>query len=100
MGFRESRATLIQALRSGTYEHEVRSVRSEKNRLAVGDISAEFVIDLLRAAKGDGYSSAPHHMEPTIRVHVFRCHAGTVRWYVKAYFLDPIAVFISVHPSH
>ncbi len=99
MGFREARSSLIQALRSGSYEHEARDVRAEKNLLAVGDVSADFVIDMLRAASGDGYSAAPHHWDPAIAVHIFRCHDGNVRWYVKAYFLQPNAVFISVHPS-
>lgn len=100
MGFQDARRALIEALRSGAFEHEARDVAAERNRLAVGEVGPGFVIDLLRRARGDRYSASPHHFDASVTVHVFRCHDGPTNWCVKAYFLgESKAVFISVHPS-
>ncbi len=100
MGFRNSRALLIDALMKGNFQHEPRDVLSEKNLLAVGDVDVEFVVKLLKKAGGHDYRSSPHDSARSIPVHVFKpLHEGE-RWYIKAYFLDDgseIAVFISVH---
>ena len=98
MGFRDARAALIAALEAGTYGHEARDVQEEKNLLAIGDVSEDFVIALLRKARGSDYDVSPHHGDATVDVHVFRPLDAGVRWYVKAYFHpDAEAVFISVH---
>ena len=55
---------------------------------------------ILRRARGDQYSSAPHDWDRDTLVHVFRPVVSGQRWYVKAYFLaepNGTAAFISVH---
>jgi len=100
MSFRQARSRIIRALRLGEYEHEAREALAEKNLLAVGDVTAEFVISLLAKARGFDYREAPHHFEPSVTVHSFRCRNGEDRWYIKAYFIESTeTVFISVHPS-
>lgn len=100
MGFNDARKALIKALEAGDYQHELRDTLSEKNLLAVGEVSEADVIRMLRRARGDQHSSAPHDWDPETTVHVFRPDVGGETWYVKAYFLDPpagFAVIISVH---
>ncbi len=100
MGFRNAKTRLIRALESGDFGHEPREVQEEKNLLAVGDVTTEFVIDLLHKSRGQDYSSSPHHADPLVDVHVFGPTVDGERWYVKAYFSpDRSAVFISVHRS-
>lgn len=100
MGFREARAALIRSLLAGDYQHEAREALSEKNLLAVGDVTAGEVVVVLRRARGHQYSCAPHDWDRDTMVHVFRPLLFGERWYVKAYFLtegESTAVFISVH---
>lgn len=100
MGFCEARAALIRALLAGAYQHEARDALSEKNLLAVGDITADEVVAILRRARGHQYSRAPHDWDQKTVVHVFRPIVSGEKWYVKAYFLagaERTAVFISVH---
>ena len=102
MGFDAARKTVIRALSEGAFLHEARDALSEKNLLAVGDVTAQEIITLLHRTRGDEYTSSPHDWDPETVVHVFRPLVGKERWYVKVYFLEePIstAVFISVHRS-
>jgi hypothetical protein len=75
MGLRSARTLLIAALESGVYGHEPRDVQEEKNLLAVGDVTAEFVITLLRKTKGQEYSTSP-----TMRMNRSRCMCSGLRW--------------------
>jgi len=100
IGFSNAKRALLVALRAGNFQHEVREVRSEKNLLAVGDVSLEEVISIVNRTRGTDYSAAPHHWDHEITVHLVRPVVERTRWYVRAYFLDEpsgSAVFISVH---
>jgi hypothetical protein len=100
MSFRQSQHQLVAALRAGTFEHEMRDVLSEKNLLAVGEVTVEEVIEVVSRARGGDHTESPHHWDPETTVHVYRPVIDGVRWYIKAYFLNPpggSAVFISVH---
>lgn len=97
MGFKAARELLIDALESGKYQHEWRADIEEKNLLAVGDVSPEFVVCLLRRCAGGQYRSSPYHFDQRILCHEFTPRLDGERWYVKAYFLSASAVFISVH---
>lgn len=100
MGFSSAKRSLLAALKAGKFQHETRGVLNEKNLLAVGDVSVDEVIGIVKRARGQDYSASPHHWDPTTMVHVFRPTVEETRWYVKAYFLDTpegIAVFISIH---
>jgi hypothetical protein len=100
MAFSSAKRALLAALEAGTFLHEAREVSSEKNLLAVGDVTVEEVIAVVRRARGRDYSASPHHWSPDTEVHVFRPIVDGTRWYVKAYFLEEpagTAVFISVH---
>jgi hypothetical protein len=97
MGFVAARSLLIDALESGRFQHEARRDMESKNLLAVGEVSAEFVIGLLRVCRGNQYRASPYHFDQAITCHEFKPVAARQGWYVKAYFLSSDAVFISVH---
>ncbi|MDB4950503.1 MAG: hypothetical protein JWM27_3152 [Gemmatimonadetes bacterium] len=97
MGFTAARSLLIDALLSGRFQHEERRDLERKNLLAVGDVSAEFVIGLLKACRGNQYKASPYHFDARILCHEFKPVSAGQAWYVKAYFLSSDAVFISVH---
>lgn len=97
MGFHDVRGLLVDALESGRYQHERRNDMESKNLLAVGDVTPEFVVRLLRRCGGKQYRASPHHFDQSVVCHAFTPELDGERWYVKAYFLSADAVFISVH---
>jgi hypothetical protein len=100
VGLNAVRAALIAAVESGEFQHEMRDSLSEKNLLAIGEVTEAEVIQMLWRTKGDQYSSSRHDWDADTLVHVFRPEMDGERWYIKAYFLDPrdqSAMFISVH---
>ena len=103
MGFRDARSRAIEALNSGDIQHEARGDIDDKNLLLTGDVSADEVVALLLRCRGNQHSSSPHHGDASVEVHVFKPVVGSgaaqTRWYIKLYFLDPDAWFISVHTS-
>lgn len=88
---------MVAALREGRYESEARDAREEKNLLAVGEVTAEFVALLLERCNGTQYRESPHDFDREVVVHTFLPETNGERWYIKAYFLGDGAVFISVH---
>ncbi len=94
MGYTEVKDTVIKALGAGSYSHEPRAgVIDEKNKLATGEVTPEFVANLIKRSTGADYSCSPHHKAPAIEVHIIEKNG----WYVKFYILEPDTVFISVH---
>lgn len=109
LGFRAARTKTIAALQAGPAYilFEDRTARESKNLLDTGEVTPDDVVALLRICRGspDQYSKTPHHRDRTVPVHTFRPVKGTVRWYIKVYFLDGTlelepAIFISVHKSN
>ncbi len=105
MGFKDAQRAAIEALKQGRIHHEARGEINEKNLLLTGDVTPEQVVRLLAACRGTQHECAPHHQVSTIDVHVFKPEtslepsAPKVRWYIKLYFIEPDAWFISVHKS-
>lgn len=93
MGFSEAKERVLQSLREGTYQHAVRTALDTKNALAMGELSASELINIVKRCNGSHHRSSPHHLDPSIDVHVLRRDG----WYIKFYFLDPDTIFISVH---
>jgi hypothetical protein len=81
----------------GTIRHEARTQAHEKNLLASGEVPLSILIAVVRKGRGGGYSEAPHHQAPGVVVHIIRCTAFGIDWYVKWYVLEPDVWFISVH---
>lgn len=73
--------------------HEARNAIDVKNELATGAVTAAEVRRVIVRCNGTHHSASPHHADASIEVHVLRRE----RWYIKFYFLDEDAVFISVH---
>ncbi|MBS7349065.1 MAG: hypothetical protein KIG95_02695 [Comamonas sp.] len=48
MGFKDAKSRVIKALENGDYSHEVRLNIDEKNKLQTGEVSADFVINIIR----------------------------------------------------
>ncbi|HEX2078236.1 MAG TPA: hypothetical protein VHG08_11025 [Longimicrobium sp.] len=97
MGFKDARASVVAALRSGQYQHEEREDGDEKNLLDAREVTPDFVATLLLRCSGDQYQARQHHADPGLLCHIFRPQLWGERWYIKVYFQSSVAVFISVH---
>ncbi|WP_343630011.1 hypothetical protein [Roseateles sp.] len=84
---------VIASLQCGDYEHEARADLDVKNLLATGAVSADFVVDVIKASCGADYECSPLHANGRITCHLIKARG----WYVKFYFVDPATMFISVH---
>ena len=77
MGFKALKAKILDCLKRGDISHEQRGDIDIKNLLAIGQVSASEVAEILGRARGDSYSSSPHHLVDSIDVHVVKTrHAG------------------------
>ena len=97
MGFKSVKAKVLDCLERGDISHEQRGDIDIKNLLATGQVSPSKVAEILGRARGDSYSSSPHHLADSIDVHVVKTRYAGKEWYIKWYFVDPSSVFISVH---
>ena len=97
MGFKAVKAKILDCLQRGDVSHEQRGDIDIKNLLAIGQVSLGDVADIIARARGDAYTSSPHHFDASIKVHVVKTRHGGQSWYIKWYFVDPSSVFISVH---
>ena len=52
-----AKAAVVNALRKGKFEHEARETLTEKNLLAVGDIDASDVANLVLRTRSQDYGS-------------------------------------------
>lgn len=96
MGFKEYRALLVEALRSGEFISEPRRDIEQKNLLATRVVTADFVVRLLLRCAGWEYSTSRHHFRDA-DCHIFTPTLGGERWYVKAYWHQGLVVVVSVH---
>lgn len=99
MAYKDIKARLITCLKSGTYDHEMRKNINVKNLFQCGLVNENFVITLLELTHEADYEQRVHHKAPEIDIHIFMPNINGTQWYVKCYFLQPKAVFISVHES-
>ncbi len=97
MGFKQVKAQLIDCLNSGRIRHEERGSIEVKNLLAIGEVIPAQVAALIARARGGDHSSSPHHFDRKILVHTIKVRHQGASWYIKWYFLEPNAIFISVH---
>lgn len=95
MGFKDVRAAAIRCIEEGYVRHVEREM--EKNLYAIGDISSEEVIRMLKACSGDRYEASKHHSLSDVDVHIMKPRGRYEGWYVKFYFIEPDIFFISVH---
>ena len=93
LGFKSVQGQVVEALLSGCFLHEARSQIDVKNLLAMGEVSVEDVVKIIKRAKGTEHESSVHHLDASVTVHIIKS-AG---WYIKFYFLEPDTWFISVH---
>jgi hypothetical protein len=99
MSFKAIRKRVIECIQNGAYDHEVRGNIDVKNLFQCGQLTDRYVIDLIKATRGNEYDVSPHHHAPTISVHVFKPRKDGKIWYIKFYFVEPDVMFISVHES-
>ncbi len=97
MAFREVKSKVIECLNNGYVLHEERDDIDVKNLLSTGAISISEVTAIIGRARGNTYSSSPHHYDTEIDVHVIKTTHSGQHWYIKWYFTEPDCVFISVH---
>ncbi len=99
MNFTEVKNQLVSCIESGSYDHEIRKNIDVKNLFQCGQMTDDYVIALIKKTRGNEHTVSPHHKAPEIDVHVFTPFKNGKRWYIKFYFIEPDAVFISVHES-
>ncbi len=97
MGFNDTKTKAIKCLEAGDYDHEARQHIDVKNLFACGQVSEEDVIRLINKTKGAQYEKSPHHFDKSVMVHIFKPMHQNATWYIKFYFIEPAAMFISVH---
>jgi len=97
MGFREAKKKVIECLNNGYILHEERNNINVKNLLSTGVVSISGITTIIGRARGNTYSSSPHHYDAEIDVHVIKTTYSGQHWYIKWYFIEPDCVFISVH---
>ena len=97
MGFKEAKSLVISCLNSGQFYHEERNNIDVKNLLAIGAVSITDVVSIIGRARGNCYSTSPHHFDSNVDVHIIKTSHLGKDWYVKWYFSEPDSVFISVH---
>ena len=97
MGFKDSKQKAIECLNNGLVSHELRNDINTKNLLAIGQVSLEQVIVILKQSRGGSYSSSPHHYDASVDVHIVKTHYFGNNWYIKWYFIETNCIFISVH---
>ena len=100
MGFSEDRKKMLEALRQGQVIHEQRSYQEDKNLLAVGRLSEDEAVLILRSVRGQQAEASVHHYDPGQRVWIMKPTIAGVRWYLKAYLQEENVVFLSFHSSH
>jgi len=98
LGFNEAKSKVLECLKSGDFEHEERNNIDVKNHLATGDISLGDAIRIIKRARGNNHTTAPHHFLEGVTVHIITIKYLGQKWYIKWYFLEPDSVFISFHP--
>lgn len=96
-GFNAIKHRVIHCLLEGRILHEARNTIDIKNLLATGDITAIEVAEILKKTKGTEHETSPHHLDSCVMVHIVKTRYARRNWYIKWYFLEPDAVFISVH---
>lgn len=103
MGFKRAKEKFVQALKTGSVQHETRVWG--KNWVSEERISLEEAASIVAQARGqDCPKPTPHHFDPQIEVWVFKPWYNKKRWYVKGYWLDAelhlVELYlISFHPS-
>ena len=93
MAYRTAKRSILKALREGNFQHESRGDIDVKNLLAMGKVSAKEVAQLIADSDGTMHVQSPHHTVKEVMVHIIKVNG----WYIKFYFLEPDAWFISVH---
>lgn len=93
-GFDAVKHAVLTALHAGDFQHEPREEADYKNLLSAGKVSAEDVARVIRRCKGTDHQCSPHHSVKGVDCHIIKSQG----WYVKFYFVDPVTMFISVHP--
>jgi hypothetical protein len=94
MEFKQVKACLVQAIKSGNWEAEG---RAEGSKNLLKDIGAELACSIVNATRGTQAESSSHHFL-AVTVWIFKPIYKGEKWYVKFYFAKGTFV-VSFHPS-
>jgi hypothetical protein len=97
MGFKDVRKAVIEKLKTGQIQHELRNEISTKNLLSTGEKSPEDVIEMLKVCNGKQHKTFKHKDSSEVDVHEFKPILLGQQWYIKCYLIEPDVWFISVH---
>ncbi|GAB6261911.1 hypothetical protein PSSHI_21540 [Photobacterium sp. R1] len=59
MGFKNVKKQVITCLEAGAYDHEIRNNIDVKNLFQCGQLSDEYVIELIKQTRGNEYDVSP-----------------------------------------
>ena len=95
MGFDEAQRSLIESLKKMNFLHfKERSKIWEKNKLFSGEVSVEFVLDIIENCDYDNYESKLGFSKADDKkLHLFIKNG----WYIKYCLRGGIVHFVSVH---
>jgi hypothetical protein len=99
MGFTQVKKKVVSCLLNGAYDHEARRDVDVKNLFQCGQLSQDYVIELIKRTSGNDYEQRPHHQVHSVDIHILKPFKDGKKWYIKFYFVEPDVVFISVHES-
>ena len=99
MGFKEIKKKLVECIKNGNYDHEIRNNIDIKNIFLIGLLSEDELIEIIKSSNGNQYSLSKHHLDSSVDIHIIKPIKDNKKWYIKFYFLEPNTVFISVHES-
>lgn len=86
MKFKAMKAKILDYLDRRDVSHQQPGDMDIKNQLAVGQISLGDVAQIIRHARGDSYSSSPHHIIAGIDVHVVKTRYASQDRHIKMVF--------------
>jgi hypothetical protein len=81
---------------TGHVQHEPR-FEPGKNLLAEGAVIMDEVVQMIKRCGGKCHQTSPHHVLPSVDVHILRPKGRYDGYYIKFYFIEPDIIFISVH---
>ncbi len=70
MGFSDVKSDAIKCIREGAYDHDARYNIDVKNLFSTGQVSEEYVIELIKKTSGDNYQCCQHHQDRNVDVHI------------------------------
>src|SRR4051812_13839503 len=97
MGFKETKAKVIECLRQGNFAHEPRKDINANNLLHTQVVSPTEVVEMVLCCSGSDHKPDFHDADRSVPIHILKPKGKYDGWYIKFYFVADGTMFISVH---